>query len=222
MNTLAKIRETGQRVAAEYGVYEQPQIEEISLPNELIEDFVERLVIDFAEFSTLEVYSDYFNLFNRAFMYVYGKGAEFAYFTRIGKDFDRISYNFDKAMQGTCGENLPNNVRFRINQRASAMLEMYVQTFEHTRGPQDIIISEGLSFNHCIHTILCGAFFYGAYVCSTVPLDEKDYISNHEEPKEDKPYDYDNYDKKYKPEDYKMMNVRFGDFNEIKDKLGLS
>jgi hypothetical protein len=222
MNTLDSIRETGTQVAYKYGIYEQPKFEEISLPNDLIEDFIGRVEKDLFKFFTLQQFdTDYFNLFSRAFMYVYGKGAEFAYFTRTGNNISRINYDFDKAMQGVCGEKLPDDVRFRINQKASAMLEMYVQMYEHTRGSQDKIISEGLNFRDCIYTILNGAFFYGTYVCLTVPISGDDNTNHYEEPQNDKPYNNATYNKRYQPQDYRLVNVKFGDFNEIKDKFGL-
>jgi hypothetical protein len=153
-------------------------------------------------------------------MYLYGKGAEFTFFTRLGNNISKINYDFDKTMQALCGEKLPDNVRFHINRKSSVMLEMYFKMFEYTKGSQEMMFSEGFNFGDCIMTILSGAFFYGQEVCSTIELSDNDKLVEYQE-ESDKPYNYDNYDKKYKLEDFKVINYRFGDFNEIKDQLGL-
>lgn len=207
MNTLDSIRDIGTRVAYENGIFDQPKLEEVTLPNDLIEDFIKRVETDLFEFATLEQFADYFNLFHRAFMYIYGKGAAFCYFTRIGIIIDRLSYDFDEAMQGICGGHLPVHIRFRVNQKASAILEMYIQMFEHTRAAQDKIIAEGLNFENCIHTMLNGAFFYGTYICMTLPISESDH-TRYSEPLDDKPYDYDTYDNNYQPEDYRIVKIK--------------
>ena len=141
----------------------------------------------------MEQFSDTSNLFNRAFMYVFGKGAEFAFFTRIGTPIDRISYNFDKAMHAKCGEQIPEYIRaFKIYKKSSAMLEMYQEMYENTKGSQERIISEGLSFPDCMRTILHGGFFYGKHICLTIELSDQDRLAQYID-EEDKPYDPDNY-----------------------------
>lgn len=52
-------------------------------------------------------------------------------------------------------------------------------------------------------------------------IGDDDYLNSYEEPTEDKPYDYDNYDQKYQPEHYQMVNVHVGDFEQIRGQLGL-
>lgn len=221
MTTLEKIRQTGANIAFENEIFGNKKIEDISLSNEIVEDFIERVINDLFEFNTLEQFDNsYFNLFNRAFMYVYGKGAEVAFYSRLGNSITRINYEFDKVMQGVCGDKLSDNLRFRVNRKSSAMLDMYFKMFQHTRGSQEKIISENITFRDCISTILNGAFFCGIEICLTTELSKEDRLLNYQA-ENDKAYNNDTYDQKYKVDDFKMINYKIGNFNDIKDQLGL-
>jgi hypothetical protein len=210
MNTLDEIRATGISVAVKNQILGVPKIEEISFSNEVVEDFIDRVVNDLFEFQTIEQFSETSNLFNRAFMYVFGKGAELAFFARIGTTIDRISYSFDKAMLAKCGEQIPEYIRaFKIYKKSNAMIEMYQEMYKHTKGSQERIISEGLSFPDCMKTILLGGFFYGTHICLTIELSEKDRLVHYID-EEDIPYDPDNYHGNYRPEDYKVVNYTIG------------
>jgi hypothetical protein len=126
MNTIEKIRQIGANIAYENEIFGEHRIDEIPESFEIVDDFIDRVKDDLFEFNTLEQFDNsYFNLFNRAFMYVYGKDAEFALFNRLGFKVSRINYAFDQAMQGICGERLPNHIRFHINKKSSLMLDMY-------------------------------------------------------------------------------------------------
>lgn len=215
MNTIEIIRQIGKDLAFKNEIFGGQKIEDIEVPNSVIDDFIERLKNDLFEFQTLEQFDPTsFNLFCRAFMYVYGKGAEFAFFSRIGSTISTINYDFDKAMQGVCGEKLTNHFRFQINRKSNAMLEMYCQMFALTKGSQEKLISEGFGFPDCIRTILTGAFTCGIELCLTIDVSKEDrHIIYVEEL--DSPYDYDNYDKIYKVEDFKIINYSIGKFDDI-------
>jgi hypothetical protein len=77
-------------------------------------------------------------------------------------------------MQGICGEKLSNHFRFHINRKSSAILEMYCQMFELTRGPQEKITLEGFGFPDCIKTILTGAFTCGKELGLTIDISDED------------------------------------------------
>lgn len=206
MTTLEQIRQTGAKIAFENEIFGKEHLDNTILPNALAEDFIKRMVTDFFEFNTLEQFDyTHLNLFSRAFMYSYGKGAEIALFTRLGNSVPTINYEFDKAMEGICGEGLSDHLRLCINKKSSTMLDMYLQMFQHTRGSQEKVLSENVSFEDCISTILNGAFFCGFEIGVTTELTEKDTIIKYQE-NQDTLYNYDSYDQKYKIDDYKMFN----------------
>ncbi len=210
MSILEKIRETGATIAFENQIFGNEKIDNINISNGIIQDFIDRLIADLLEFNTMEQFdSECYNLFNRAFMYSYGKGAEFALYSRLGNTITKINYEFDKAMQGICGENLPENLRFKINSKSNAMLEMYYQMFQQTKGLQSKMISEKMTFENFISVILNGAFFCGLEICLINKLTEENKVINYKE-ELDKPYDYDNYNQKYKIEDFKVINYTIG------------
>jgi hypothetical protein len=209
MNTLDRIRQTGFAIATSKGVIGQHKEAIIPFVEELVEDFIHRLLDDFFTFNTSEQFDgSYFNLFSRAYMYVYGKGAEYAFFTRLGHDVTRIDYSFDEAMRGVCAHLLPERVRFQFYKTMSAVLDMYVAVFELTRGPQERIISEGLSFPKCMYTILSGAFFCGRERILGMVLTAEDESVTYAD-REDAPYDYDSYNQSFQLEDFRITNVSF-------------
>jgi len=219
MDTLERIRQAGKAVAIINEFAASPEIDKIALPDDIISDFIERIKNDLFEFSTFEQF-DIYNLFNRAFMYVYGKGAEFAYFTRTGNTISRIDYDFDLAMQAKCGIEIPYHILFHIHRKSSAMLDMYQFMYEQTKGSIERIISEGLDFPKCMTTILSGAFFWGQFLCCRIELTDDDKLVVYTE-KDDRPYDYDAYDQRYKEEDFRVINYKIGKFDDIKGQLGL-
>jgi hypothetical protein len=199
MNTIEKIRIVGSNIASTNDFFELPKIDNIDLPQDIISDFIERVQTDLFEFSTLEQFNDYYNMFSRAFMYVYGKGAEFAFFSRIDNNIKRIDYNFDHAMLGKLSVEMPYHILFHIHRKTSAMFDMYHDMFDQTKGSTEIMMSEGLDFPKCMTTILSGAFFWGQELCSRIELSENDKLEKFKNV-EDKPYDYDSYDQRYKEE----------------------
>jgi hypothetical protein len=207
MTTLEKIRQTGEKISVASGIIGNKKSMEINVQQQIIDDFIEKLIIDFQEFNTSEQFDcSHLNLFNRAFMYVYGKGAEIAFFSRIGNSIMNITYEFDKAMQGISGEMLPDHFRFCLNRKSGVMLEMYFQMFQHTGDSQGELISEGLNFNHCISTILDVAFSCGVKISSTTELSNEDKQVVYKD-RPDKLYDPDTYDQKYSINDYQVVNV---------------
>lgn len=206
MTTLVEIRNIGICVANENNILDSENQEKVSLSQGIITDFINRVKDDLFEFNTLEQFDHtYQNLFNRAFMYVFGRGAESAFFLRLGNDVERISYDFHKAMKGVCAERLPEHVLLSLNRKSSIMIEMYLQMFQCTKGSQDKMISEEITFQDCIFTILSGAFYYGFLVSSEIELTVEDYKVEYEA-LNDNPYDYETYDKTYNLDDFKIVN----------------
>ncbi len=208
MTTLELIKQTGAGVAFENEIIANKNNQDISIPNGLAEDFILRVKSDLFEFNTLEQFDyTHCNLFNRAFIYVYGKGAEAAFFSKLGNSILKINYEFDKLMKGICGEKLPDHILLCLNKKSSAMIDMYVKMFQLTRGSQEKMISENITFQDCISTILSAAFFYGFEVCLTCEFIEKDKLTKYPE-ESDVPYNYNTYDQKYKIDDYNFKNFK--------------
>ncbi|MBS1652905.1 MAG: hypothetical protein JSU07_12940 [Bacteroidetes bacterium] len=215
MTIIEAIRNTGATIALENQIFSNEKIDTINISNVIVQDFIDRLITDLLEFNTMEQFDvEYSNLFNRAFMYSYGKGAEIALYSRLGNTITKINYEFDKAMQGICGEALPEHLRFKINSKSNAMLEMYYQMFQQTKGSQSKMISENVNFENCISTILNVAFFCGLEICLINRLSEEDKAVKYIE-EQDKPYDYDNYNQKYKIEDFRVINYSIGKFKDL-------
>ena len=209
MTTQEQIRQTGANIAFKNEIFGKRHIEKINLSNEVVDDFIKRIVTNFIDFNTREHLDFiYLNLFARAFMYVYGKGAEIALFSRLGNTPTKINYDFDKAMQGVCGERLSDHLRLCLNSKSSAMRNMYFQMFTIRINSYKSTISENESLKECISTILNCAFMCGLEICLTTELTENENLIKYKE-ESDIPYNFDKYDKKYKIEDFNIHNFKY-------------
>ena len=218
MDTLTALTFTGLAIARQDGLLDLPEKHEIPFDEEIVADFIQTMVEDLFDFARLTQFVDNHNLFARAFMYTYGKGAEFALSHMLQSPLKQIGYDFDSCMKGIGTENIPLHLLFRINGHASTLLTMYEEMYQITREGQSSLIAEGFTFGDCAKKMLNGAFFVGKRVAQSFDLDgseQIDFSGNAANVK----YDYDNYDQKYKPEDYRVVNYKFGDFNDIKHLL---
>ena len=211
MNTLDKIRLSGFEVAAEAGIINGEKLSELPPSSELVDDLVCRVLEDFFEFNTQEQFdAQQSNLFRRAFMYLYGKGAEHAFYARMDfmeYDISRLSYDFNAAMRGTGARKLPKYIRVQLDQKNDAMLDMYEAMMAYTRGSQMDVIQEGLSFPKCMYVVLSGAFFAGREYLLTLETSDEDGNFNFEE-EDDVPYDSETYNQKFQLSDYQATTNR--------------
>jgi hypothetical protein len=196
MEILNQITIKGLTLAKINGLLDLQEIYKIPFEEKKVEDFIKILVEDLFEFSTSEQFSNYENLFMRAFEYTYGKGFEFALSYMVGEPLERISYNFDNCMTRNGLSALPNDFREIGLSKIHIIREMFSEMFGMTKGEQSKFIDAGISFQDCIIKILNGAFFIGRRIASSIELDSKLKISLNSEIQDCK-YDYDNYDQRY-------------------------
>lgn len=216
MNSLDRIQLVSIAIAERNGIRRLKKIEVVKPDSEVVEAFVNKVVTDLFEFDTLEQFdSKYDNLFGRAFIYMFGKGAEYAFCLRTGEPIDRIAYNFHDCMQAKCANRLPDDIRSVVCKQMSGMLDMYVAMFEVTKGSQEENVTNGISFHDMMFRTLSGAFFWGKELVETIELNESHFEYEVSE-QEDQPYDYDNYSNDYISEHFKIVKFQMGDFDAIK------
>ena len=207
MTTIEQIRFKGIEIAIQKGLIDLEEKVQIPVSNEIIEDFIKILERDLMDFSTSECFSNYENLFVRAFLYSYGKGAEYAFSHIINKPLEKIAYDFDECMMGTISKSIPNSLRSQLNKKIEIMIEMYESMFQLTKGSQEKIILEGANFDMCVFTILNGWFYWGSRIVLAIFTNENlNFVFNPET--EDKKYDYENYNNNYQESDFRIMNIR--------------
>lgn len=208
MTTIDQIRLKGIEIAGKKGLIDLEEKVKIPISNEIIEDFIEILERDLMDFSTIECFSNYENLFVRAFLYCYGKGAEYTFSLLLNKPLEKIGYDFDECMTGTISNAIPNSLRNQLIEKTGIMIEMYESMFQLTKGNQEKIISEGANFPKCIFTILNGGFYWGSrIVLGTFTNEDLNSVFN---PKAvDKKYDYDTYNNNYQESDFKILNIKY-------------
>ncbi|GAA4026370.1 hypothetical protein GCM10022386_07220 [Flavobacterium cheonhonense] len=201
MNLLDTIAIKGLTVAKENGLLDLPEKKEIPFDEEIIEDFLNRVIDDLFEFATLEQYVSNETLFARATVYVYGKGVEFALSHICNTPLERISYNFDDCMQSKIPDSLPHSILNDVNTFIPVVKEMYRVMFQETKGSQEKFIVAGITFRNCIFKILSGVFFAGRKVGLSIVIDENNAIQN-SNTNSDSKYDYDTYDSRYKENEF--------------------
>lgn len=201
MNTLTLMALKGLVVAKENDINTSPEKYKISFDEAITKNFIKGQINDLFEFATLEQFLSHQNLFARAFMFTYGKAAEFAISHIVNKPLKRIGYDFDNCMRGNGTSNIPSDLLIKINAYSSILLRMYTEMFEVTRENQEKLINEGFNFEDCMVRILNIAFLTGKRVALSHDIDKNaiiDFSSNDYDSK----YDYDNYSKKYSEKDY--------------------
>ena len=208
MTKIEQIRFKGIEIASEKKLIDLEEKVQMPINNKIIEDFIEILERDLMDFSTIECFSNYENLFVRAFLYCYGKGAEYTFSLLLNKPLEKISYDFDECMTGTISNEIPNSLRTQLNEKTGIMIEMYESMFQLTKGSQEKIISEGANFPICVFTILNGGFYWGSrIVLGTFTNEDLNSVFN---PKAvDKKYDYDTYNNNYQESDFKILNIKY-------------
>ena len=195
MNTLEKIMYKGLIQAKEAGLTELPELVDIPHADEIVDDFFTRMMDDLFDFSTMEQY-DNRKVMEKAFIYSFGKGAEFAYSYRVEQKIRRIGYDFDECMSASLTPNLPKEVVSILEDYVSVMIKMYNQMYDESRVGQEQLHNEGIKYENCVYRILNGAFYWGKRIAQSLEIELQanvDFSKNNH----DKKYDYDNYDKKY-------------------------
>lgn len=201
MDLLENIMIKGLAIAKENGILDLPEKKEIPFDEEIIEGFINRVIDDLFEFATLEQYINNETLFERAAVYVYGKGVVFALSHLCNSPLERIGYNFDDCMQSKISEILPQSVSNDVNKFIPVIQKMFHTMFQETKGSQEKFIVARITFGNCIFKMLSGVFFAGRRVGLSFEIDGNvslDFSDN----TLDSPYDYDTYDSKYKEADF--------------------
>lgn len=201
MDLLESITIKGLIIAKENGLLDLPEKKEIPFDEEIIKDFINRVIDDLFEFATLEQYINNETLFERAAVYVFGKGLELSLSHLCGSPLERIGYDFDDCMQSKISDTLPPNILNDVNKFIPVIKKMFHAMFQETRGSQEKFIEAGITFGNCVFKMLSGIFFAGRKVGLSFELDKNvsiDFSGN----TLDSPYDYDTYDSKYKEADF--------------------
>lgn len=197
MEIVDKITAKGLLIAQKHGLAALPEKNAIPLCEAIIDDFIRCQIEDLFEFQTLEQFINTENLFSRAALYTYGKGAEFALSHCVGQPLERIGYNFDDCMNSSISANIPAILLDQIKQYSAQILEMYNEMYSQNRVSQELLIKEGISFQDCLINILSVVFFMGKKVVLSLEINQKermDFTNNTIDSK----YDYDTYEEIYK------------------------
>jgi hypothetical protein len=206
MITLDLIRLRGIEIANKHDLVKLYEFNIIPFSDEIVADFVETEMYDLFEFQTLTAFENTDNLFARAFMYNYGKGAEFAFSHLLNNPIERIGYNFDECMTGSISELLPTEIKEFVIENSNIMSEMYSEMMITTKKSMDGLRSDGNNFGNALFVILNAAFYWGTRVVNSQFILEKlevDFSSNNEDVK----FDYDNYDQDYIESDYPFPKI---------------
>lgn len=196
MDLLETITLKGLAVAKQNGLLDLPEIYQIPFEEEKTKDFIQIQITDLFEFSTLEQFFSYENLFLRAFNYSYGKGFEFALSYMIGEPLERIGYNFDECMNGNGLTAVPSKFAEIAKSHDYVLREMFAEMFEVTKGSQSKLIEAGVTFEDCVKKMLNGAFFIGRRIAVSSDLQNCGTVHLNSDMSDIK-YDYDNYDQRY-------------------------
>ena len=193
MTELNELRMAGYEVARRVGLVGGKKLMEVPFASEVVDDLVCRVMDDFFWFNTSEQFDPQgYELFRRAFLYLFGKGAEYAFFARLGYEIPRISYRFEEAMRGQGAKTLPGYVREQLKAKTAGVFTVYEAMVAEARSLQAEHGESGVDFPRCMYVVLSGAFFYGREYTLALKTREEDGNFAFEE-EEDEGYDPDAY-----------------------------
>ena len=198
MNTLDKFRLAGFEVAAREGIVGGEKLADVPPASDEVDDLECRVMDNLNEFNTFEQFDgEGYDLFRRAFLYLFGKGAEYAFFARMDYELPRFPYHFDEAMRGQGATKLPEYVRTQLDHKRPGLLAMYEAMATYVRTSRAERSETGPNFNHCMYTVLSGSFYCGREYMLTLEPREEDGNFAFDESEEDVPYDPDTCEHAY-------------------------
>lgn len=192
MNALDTIRLAGYQVAAREGIVGGEKLDDVPLASDAVDDLVCRVMDDLFAFNTLTQFdAEGYDLFRRAFLYLFGKGAEYVFFARMEYDMPRLPYHFDEAMRGQMATRVPAYVRAQLEQKRPGLLAMFDAMAASIQGSREERSEAGPTFSQCMYTVLSGSFFFGREFMLTLEPQEEDGNFAFDEDEEDVPHDPD-------------------------------
>ena len=192
MNALDKLRLVVFEAATQEGIVGGEKLADVPFASEVVDDLVCRVMDDLYTYNALSQFDpECYDLFRRAFLYLFGKGAEYAFFARMEYEMPRFPYRFDEFMRGQGGTKLPKYVRAQLDHQRSGVLAVYEAAVDFISGSRAERRDAGPDLSRCMYVVLSGAFFYGREFMLTLEPQEEDGNFAFDEDEEDAPYDPD-------------------------------
>ena len=206
MNTLDLIRHKGIEIAQKYNLFKLPILKEIPSSDEIVANFIKIEMEDLFSFQTIFQIQNSQNLFARAYLYNFEKGAEFALSHMQNSPLHRIGYNFEECIKGSISNLIPFKFKDYLNEYSPIMLEMYMNMYDQKKGRLEQLILEGEDLDKPIFVILNSSFYWGTRVMLAQEITQDlviDYSSNNE----DITCDFDDTTKNYEDKDFQIPMI---------------
>lgn len=192
MNTLVKLRLVVFDAATQKGILGGEKLADVPFVSEVVDDLVCRVMDDLYQYNTFAQFDpECYDLFRRAFLYLFGKGAEYAFFARMEYEMPRFPYHFDAFMRGQGATKLPEYVRAQLDHQRTSLLAVYEAAVAFISGSRAERRDAGLELPRCMYVVLSGAFFCGREFMLTLEPQEEDGNFAFDEDEVDMPYDPD-------------------------------
>ena len=171
MDILNQIRDFTFQTAFSKGLLFGPKIEEIELPSDITHQFADRIILDFEKLRPITNIDDIRIELLRGFVYMFDKGVEISYFSRLFKNTE-IEYNFGDLMNGISCDTIPIYIQEKVNSVIAVLADIYNTTFEFIYQNETNLTKNNTETKELMKLLLVGGAFLGVEFCLRIKLQD--------------------------------------------------
>lgn len=172
MNTLNQIRGYALSEAYLTGLLVGPKIEELELPSDLVHQFADRIISDIEQYRSFKNIQDVKDELLKGFIYMFDKGVEISYFSRLLQD-TKIEYNFDDLIDGMVVDTIPDYLQKKIEPIILVLGNIYNSTLKYIN--QNKMNADQAKAEELMKLLLVGGAFLGMEFCLRIELQKQSY-----------------------------------------------
>ena len=171
MDILNKIRQHTFDTAFLKGLLIGQKIDEIELPSDITHQIADRIIIDFEQLHPIKNIDDIRHELLKGFVYMFDKGVEISYFSRLLQD-TKVEYNFNDLLNGISGDTFPVYIQVQVNPMIPVLADIYNSTFEFMHQNESSLAKSNIDAKELMKLILIGGAFLGVEYCLRIELQQ--------------------------------------------------
>jgi hypothetical protein len=170
MDILNQIREVAYKAAFSEGLLVGQSNEKIEWPFDLVNGMADRIVDDFYDNNEITTIESIRKDLIRGFVYMFDKGIEITYYTRIQTD-TQIEYNFGHLMNGLGADTVPEYIQTKVTSKIAVLAEIYQTIMEYIKQHNKQLEKEDISTEQLMKLVLVGGASFGLEFCLRLELE---------------------------------------------------
>lgn len=169
MDILNQIREEAYKTAFLEGLLVGQSNEQIEWPFDLVNGMADRIVDDYYDNNEITTIESIRKDLLRGFVYMFDKGVEITYYTRIQTD-TQIEYNFEHLINGLGSDTVPECIQTKVTSKIAVLAEIYQTMMEFIKQKSKQLEKENISTEQIMKLVLVGGASFGLEFCLRLEL----------------------------------------------------